>query len=148
MNWQRLLARRRCRLTSFHIETAAMQGTLNPAIFKIAVCQGGYKMGTHVAGSVNFTIQIKNGDGFFKLSQGEGLHFARRHIADFADFYKSTHDSKLPQNLGYETSMIPVLPGIISSNPQTRKDGAGAFHSIKTGNITEKSAGYKTNANP
>jgi hypothetical protein len=45
--------------------------------------------------------------------------------------------------------MIPVLPGIILSNPQTRKDGAGAFHSTnKTGNTTEKSAGYKTNANP
>jgi hypothetical protein len=44
--------------------------------------------------------------------------------------------------------MTPVLPGIISSNPQTRKDGAGAFHSTKTDNITEKSAGRKTNTNP
>jgi hypothetical protein len=41
--------------------------------------------------------------------------------------------------------MIPVSPGIISSNLLTRKDGTGAFHSTnKTSNITGKSAGYKT----
>jgi hypothetical protein len=39
--------------------------------------------------------------------------------------------------------MIPVSPGIISSNLLTRKDGTGAFHSTnKTSNITGKSAGY------